>query len=542
MGVTTDKQNDDKKVNQGLWANLLKEVSGSVRTPDSTLLLLGREGIGKRTLLQALLTHATPSAAAEADAMTGHSRSVALDFSYFGVRDPASSRDSVCPATCSVALLEEPQFEWLLRERLQPEQLRHTAAVICLDLKEPWTMMEDLLQWIELLQKLVGDLMARLPLAEQDALRAKVAAAVSEYKEPTEAQGSASGKAEQQHDEAGAAAPQEPKATEGSPTALVCNVGVPVIILVMRSDAASALETQKTKGWAQVIEAHLRQKALNFGAAIIYTMVQATKTQNVDVLFAYLMHRMYGYPLKVRPQVPSRDALFLPAGWDSRQKVEQVAATFDGGLNLPFESVITAPVVQASAEAEKEQAEDMNTFLQLAMSELKKLGSVPATKQPRLEAGSAPAALSSPSHSRNSTSGVAQAPPTPSGSEQTSATTAVNSPKKGAAKEGGSNADLSNFFQNLLTRTQQPGAATRPALNKATTSAALDGGGAAPQATIRKSQSTLPGVASGQKSSGGLPTTKEEATEGEPGGDSGAAVPGAAAAAEKSEADDAGPS
>eukprot|EP00971_Amphidinium_carterae_P291886 5793902-Amphidinium_carterae.2 len=30
---------------------------------------------------------------------------------------------------------------------------------------------------------------------------------------------------------------------------------------------------------------------------------QATKTQNVDVLFAYLMHRMYGYPLKLRPQV-----------------------------------------------------------------------------------------------------------------------------------------------------------------------------------------------------------------------------------------------
>mmetsp|Transcript_75981 Transcript_75981/g.180738 ORF Transcript_75981/g.180738 Transcript_75981/m.180738 type:complete len:532 (+) Transcript_75981:78-1673(+) len=483
MGVTADKKGDEKKAApEGLWASLLKEVACQVLTPDSTLLVLGRDGIGKRTLLQALLTHATPSAAAEADAMLGHSRSVALDFSYFGIRDPAASRDTTCMANCSVTILEELQYEWMLRDRFQASQLSQSAAVICLDLKEPWTMMEDLRRWMELLQRICAELMASLPLAEQDALRAKVAKVVSEYSEPPPEGEESAPKPPVPEDSAGATA-----------STVVCNLGLPVIVVVTRSDAASLLETQKTKGWSQVIEAHIRSEALSYGAAIVYTMVQATKAQNVDVLYAYLMHRLYGYELKHRAQVPSRDALFLPAGWDSRKKVDQVASTLEGGLDVSFESVITAPPRAVQAEAEKEQAQDMQTFLEAARTELKKMGSVSATNtgaKTRLEAGSSAAAAPSGGGTTelNSATIGRKASTTSTSADPTASPTAPASAGKAAAgklEAGSNNADLSNFFQNLLTRTQQPGAGKAP--SRASTQQSLEAAAATGVASLRKS-------------------------------------------------------
>merc|ERR1719502_512395 len=120
--------------------------------------MLGRPACGKRTLVQALLAHASPpqAAAVDEDALK-HSRGCALDFAYFPVRDPqqneaASFQDFVCPASCSVWLLEDPQFAPLLRSRITAASLKRCAAVVCIDIKEPSTMMEDLRKWLDVLQ------------------------------------------------------------------------------------------------------------------------------------------------------------------------------------------------------------------------------------------------------------------------------------------------------------------------------------------------------------------------------------------------------
>eukprot|EP00439_Symbiodinium_sp_Y106_P003574 s3223_g1.t1 len=76
---------------KGMWEGLLTEVATAAKAPDAKLLCLGRPGIGKRTLLQALHQHACPLAVqteASATQEGGHSRAVGLDFAHFGV--PAS--------------------------------------------------------------------------------------------------------------------------------------------------------------------------------------------------------------------------------------------------------------------------------------------------------------------------------------------------------------------------------------------------------------------------------------------------------------------
>jgi len=447
---------DEGLAGDGLWEGILRETATEARSPDATMLLLGRPGVGKRTLVQALLQHACPHAAA-ADAAADvlpegkpHSRAVAVDYAYFGARDPAandeaSANDFVCPSAFSVVLLEDSKHEGLLRSRLQctPEVLRHTVAVVCLDLKEPWTMMEDLRCWIELLQRLTADMFQQLELGDQDALRARIADALSAYKEPQ-----ITDEAKSAGEPAAEGGKQQPNGDSGA--VLTYNLGIPLVVAVTRADGASALETQKTVGWSETIEAYLRSECLSYGADIVYTMVQTKNVSNVDVLYDVLMHRIYDYPLKHGAKLPSRDALFIPSGWDTQAKVDGIVAAMPGGhgLERSFESVVVSLEPPKASPAQFHECKSMQDFLKESANLLPKTGSAPTTApSSKPEIGVEP--KSQPGQRRNS--GDPNAP-----GQRTS--TMSNRTEGQVPAAGGmpptDNTSLANFFQTLLTRGQ----------------------------------------------------------------------------------------
>jgi len=484
MPAKIDDKVSDEKV--GLWDSLLRDVQQSTSVPDSTLLMFGREGCGKRELVQALLSHACPAAAAADAAETaeaGYEFHGAVGLKYFGVRDPdeneaASNSDFQCPAACSVLMLEEEKHENLLRSRLTPERIRNCAAVICLNLKEPWTMMEDLQKWVAVLQKMMSELMQQLPLDEQDELRAKVADAVSNFKEYKEsAQPAAQGEGEQSDPP-----PQDAQENqeEGGGATLTYNLGIPLIIAVTRADGAAALDSQKTTGWAETIESHLRNECLSYGATIVYTMVHTKNSRNIDVLYDYLMHRLYNYNFKHSATVPSRDGLFCPSGWDNQEKVDILVSTLPGGgLQRSFESVVVSPTPPPAAPPPPEEAEDMSTFLRRASQNLQKLGGVSvATRRPRVsDAGAtAPvvprASIASPTARRPTSVGEDSVrPDTEDAGAPKTSPAAASIPKVGAVAGGvapsADNKAMANFFQNLLTRGQAGAAGSSPSAAKA---------------------------------------------------------------------------
>lgn len=92
---------------------------------------------------------------------------------------------------------------------------------------------------------------------------------------------------------------------------IMYNLGIPLIVVVTRADTCNVLESAKTLGWSETIEAYLRNECLPFGAGIVYTAVQAKNNRNVEVLYEYLMHRLYGHALKAAPNVPARDSFCL---------------------------------------------------------------------------------------------------------------------------------------------------------------------------------------------------------------------------------------
>lgn len=49
--------------------------------------------------------------------------------------------------------------------------------------------------------------------------------------------------------------------------------------------------------------------ATSDGASLVYTSVKEMK--NLDILYKYLVHRLYGFPLHCPAQVVERDAVFM---------------------------------------------------------------------------------------------------------------------------------------------------------------------------------------------------------------------------------------
>ena len=63
----------------------------------------------------------------------------------------------------------------------------------------------------------------------------------------------------------------------------------------------------------------VRKFCLQYGASLFYTSVKEDK--NCDLLYKYLVHRIYNFPFKTPALVVEKDAVFIPAGWDNDKKI-----------------------------------------------------------------------------------------------------------------------------------------------------------------------------------------------------------------------------
>ncbi|KPP57920.1 cytoplasmic dynein 1 light intermediate chain 1-like [Scleropages formosus] len=88
------------------------------------------------------------------------------------------------------------------------------------------------------------------------------------------------------------------------------------------------------------------------------------ENKNVDVLYKYLLHSLYGFPFALPPQVVEKDAVFVPSGWDNEKKIAILHENFqtlkaDDG----FEDVIVKPPVRKFVHEKEVVAEDNQVFL-----------------------------------------------------------------------------------------------------------------------------------------------------------------------------------
>ncbi|XP_040529851.1 cytoplasmic dynein 1 light intermediate chain 2-like isoform X3 [Gallus gallus] len=318
---------------QNVWSSILSEVSTRSRSKlpsGKTILVLGDNGSGKTTLM------------AKLQGAEHGQKGRGLEYLYLNVHD--EDRDD--HTRCNVWILDGDIYsKGLLKFAVSAESLQHTIVIFVVDMSRPWTAMESLEKWAGVLREHIDKL--KIPPEEMRGMQQKIIKEFQEYVEPEEAyQGSSQRR--------GPSSGQENASVSLSlgENVLTHNLGIPVLVVCTKCDTVSVLE--KKRGYREehfdFIQSHIRRFCLQYGAALIYTSVKGEK--NLDLLYKYLVHKMYGFQLTTPALVVEKDAVFIPAGWDNEKKIAILHENFTRVKpGYAYEDFIAKPRVRKESRA-----------------------------------------------------------------------------------------------------------------------------------------------------------------------------------------------
>ncbi|KAI3377570.1 hypothetical protein L3Q82_008733 [Scortum barcoo] len=408
-------------------SSILSEVStrSSSKLPSGkNILVFGEDGSGKTSLV------------AKLQGADHNKRGRGLEYLYLNVHD--EDRDDL--TRCNVWILDGDLYhKGLLKFAVSAQSLRDCLAVFVADMSRPWTVMESLQKWASVLRDHVDKL--KIPPEDMREMEQKMVKEFQEYTEPEDGTQSS---------------PQRRAPTAGEDEAVVLplgdntlthNLGIPVLIVCTKCDAVSVLEKEHDyrEEHFDFIQSHIRRFCLQYGAGLIYTSVKEEK--NLDLLYKYIVHKMYEFQFTTPALVVEKDAVFIPSGWDNEKKIGILHENFTTVRpDDPFEDFITKPPIRKLVHDKEINAEDEQVFLMKQQSLLAKQPATPtrgATESPGRTASGSPRPA-----------GRAGQPTVTSGSPMAAVKKPDPNMKAGAANEG----VLANFFNSLLSKkTGAPG-------------------------------------------------------------------------------------
>ncbi|XP_029354729.1 cytoplasmic dynein 1 light intermediate chain 2 isoform X1 [Echeneis naucrates] len=420
------ENNSEEEEGQNLWTSILSDVStrSSSKLPSGkNILVFGEDGSGKTSLM------------AKLQGADHNKKGRGLEYLYLNVND--EDRDDL--TRCNVWILDGDVYhKGLLKFAVSAQSLPDCLAVFVADMSRPWTIMDSLQKWASVLRGHVDKL--KISPEERREMEQKMVKVFQEYTEPEDATQSS---------------PQRRAPTAGEDEAVVLplgdntltyNLGIPVLIVCTKCDAVAVLEKEHDyrEEHFDFIQSHIRRFCLQYGAGLIYTSVKEEK--NLDLLYKYIVHKMYDFKFTTPALVVEKDAVFIPSGWDNDKKIGILHENFTTVRpEDPFEDFITKPPVRKFVHDKEISAEDEQVFLMKQQSLLAKQPATPtrgATESPGRPATGSPrpaGRAGQPTVSSSPLSAVKKPDPNMKG---------------GAANEG----VLANFFNSLLSKkTGAPG-------------------------------------------------------------------------------------
>lgn len=353
------KENGDVKDN--LWSAILEEVQnqGNTKLPSNkNVLVLGDNETGKTTLVAKLQGVEDPK------------KGSALEYAYIDVRD--EYRDD--HTRLSVWVLDgDPGHKNLLKFALNEETFPHTLVILTVAMTTPWGILDQLQSWAAVL----GDHIDKLDLTPEQRLQSKKQQVQKwqRYTEPgDEMEQAASSPMKRSSrnlsDDLDNGDDDDSPLPEG---VLTTNLGLDIVVVATKTDYMSTLEKEHDyrDEHFDFMQQWVRRFCLQYGAALFYS--SAKEDKNCDLLYKYLTHRIYGLPFRTPALIVEKDAVLIPAGWDSMKKISILYENMQSCKpDDYYRDVIVQPAVRKSGgsrEAEV-QAEDEQAFLQRQLAAL----------------------------------------------------------------------------------------------------------------------------------------------------------------------------
>merc|ERR1712241_341863 len=426
----------ESKTDENLWASVLSEVqtSRNSQLPASkNLLVLGDKESGKTTLIAKLQANEDPK------------KGAGLEYGYIDVRD--EYRDDHTRLGHWI-LDGDPSHSHLLRFALTEENFTDTSVLLCVAMTTPWNIMDQLRNWATILQDHIDKL--SLSAEKTKKLQNENIRRWQSYVEPgdeLETTGSPTKRISRNLE----LPDPDPDTLLPLPEGVLTrNLGLDLIVVVTKTDYMGDLERDYDykEEHFDFIQQSVRHFCAQFGASLFYSSVKEDK--NCDLLYKYLVHRIYGFPFKTPALVVEKDAVFIPAGWDNEKKV---AILYENMHSIRpdqyYTDVIAKPIVRKSTNNRDVEitAEDEQQFLLRQQQYLQQQG-VPAPGGPS-PAGIPHGIQKTPDRNIVGSPGVGGSP------------RKTTDPGVGPGGNTHSEGVLANFFNSLLSKntgqTRSPG-------------------------------------------------------------------------------------
>jgi len=90
---------------------------------------------------------------------------------------------------------------------------------------------------------------------------------------------------------------------------LKVNLGIPIVVLCNKVDIVhqSGEKAKLLQENLDFIQMHLREYCLQYGATVMFTSAKQKESRNLDTLYQYINHRLYGFGFATKPQIVEKD-------------------------------------------------------------------------------------------------------------------------------------------------------------------------------------------------------------------------------------------
>lgn len=250
-------------------------------------------------------------------------------------------------------------MEFLI-QNMKPDNLENTTFAIVLDFTKPWTFMDELSQWADVIFEINKKLFLQLPVSKQNAMRKKIEDHFKFYKNPAktaEDKATEDGKENEQNEGEGEDDMRDAlKDMDLEDGILNVNLGVRIMVICTKSEVVASGDSQKYfQPRFEFILKHLREFCLRYGASLIFT--SAKKGTNWELLYNYLF---FDADFNHGPEINNKESIFIPAGYDSPKLVELLVPNIDD----PYDKIVNnLSAGEQAAEEEEVTWEDWDTWL-----------------------------------------------------------------------------------------------------------------------------------------------------------------------------------
>ncbi|ETB59250.1 hypothetical protein YYC_03486 [Plasmodium yoelii 17X] len=359
----SEKKNGEEGIKDeqsSVYKKILKKlnIDKNEQVESSHIIILGNKDVGKSSLLKALQKIALENDGEYLDLLyRSEIRVLPFDYGCLNIKnfeDDKKIHDT--QGNSHVWILQHPFYTSLLIKNLNKFQnIKKIIILICTDLYKPYNIISEINTWVDVMHKIYEELYSNYDIDIVSGLKDELEKYIYNYK-----QGKNCEKKENREIDVYSGLEQNidnVKNEENQKKLIKINLSFPIIFVICKSDGYEILNNRTYQGYIDVIISYLRNLAISYQGAIIFcNTINKNELINIELLYKYIMHRLYDFPFKENEILDCYEKIFIPSGYDDEKLINKsIKNTFVGNFNKPYDSIIIKPITNKTIVAEHSQ-------------------------------------------------------------------------------------------------------------------------------------------------------------------------------------------